>query len=193
MTANAMQGDREMCLAAGMDDYVSKPIRVEELVRALSAARPLDGQPVQSQPRRDRCWKPKRGDPEPATAAQGSVLDRAALESLKAVAGRRVRQPGAADRFLPRGCAQAAGRAAPLPGGRGRRRGAARGPQPEVERGRLWRARFAELCKRAGGRGGRGPPGAARADAGGCRSRRLYAAGGSRAAGQSCAVKQIPG
>ncbi len=36
MTANAMQGDREMCLEAGMDDYVTKPIRVDALVEALN-------------------------------------------------------------------------------------------------------------------------------------------------------------
>jgi signal transduction histidine kinase/CheY-like chemotaxis protein len=38
MTANAMQGDREMCLAAGMDDYISKPIRIPDLVAALERA-----------------------------------------------------------------------------------------------------------------------------------------------------------
>jgi len=41
MTANAMQGDREMCLEAGMDDYVSKPIRTDELIKALMKATPL--------------------------------------------------------------------------------------------------------------------------------------------------------
>jgi GAF domain-containing protein/CheY-like chemotaxis protein len=40
MTANAMQGDREMCLEAGMDDYITKPIRVERLVEALGRVPP---------------------------------------------------------------------------------------------------------------------------------------------------------
>jgi CheY-like chemotaxis protein len=36
MTANAMHTDRDICLAAGMDDYLTKPIRVERLVEALN-------------------------------------------------------------------------------------------------------------------------------------------------------------
>jgi len=40
MTANAMQSDRDACLQAGMDDYISKPIRLQALISALSKCSP---------------------------------------------------------------------------------------------------------------------------------------------------------
>ncbi len=40
MTANAMAGDREACIAAGMDDYVTKPIRTDALIAALLRIEP---------------------------------------------------------------------------------------------------------------------------------------------------------
>ena len=74
LTANAMTGDRERCLAAGMDDYVSKPIREADLAKAMERAR--NGQRV----------TPATVPVAPASAAP--LLDATALHGLLAATDR---------------------------------------------------------------------------------------------------------
>ena len=69
MTANAMAEDREACFAAGMDDYLAKPIRLDGLANALRAARP------------------SRGAAEPTGPDGAAELDERALDDLRELGG----------------------------------------------------------------------------------------------------------
>jgi len=76
MTANAMEGDREKVLEAGMDDYLPKPVRPEELEAALKRWVPEEGAQV------------LEGGNESTTSDEASEpLDHAVIENLRELGG----------------------------------------------------------------------------------------------------------
>jgi len=83
MTANAMQGDRELCLAAGMDDYMSKPIHVEELVAALERSMGRESDPIRTEGSAVSANQTRFAADRPST----QVLDQAAIDRLRTTMG----------------------------------------------------------------------------------------------------------
>jgi PAS domain S-box-containing protein len=82
MTANAMQGDREICMKAGMDDYITKPIRVNELRKALSKCQPLNYTQELLEPVHNL-----DNNPETKEVEALEVIDKSALQELRDMAG----------------------------------------------------------------------------------------------------------
>jgi signal transduction histidine kinase/DNA-binding response OmpR family regulator len=96
MTANAMKEDREICLRAGMDDYISKPIQVSDLVTALNRC-----QKTTADRRRLVVEDTTPNHPPSATVSASDVIDPAAMKRLHATLGRQAvaMLPGLIDTF----------------------------------------------------------------------------------------------
>jgi CheY-like chemotaxis protein/HPt (histidine-containing phosphotransfer) domain-containing protein len=81
VTANVMAEDRQQALEAGMDDFIAKPIRVDQLVAALAKSQPLARRTTLEEA------MPVPRESTPDSIAPPTVLDPAALERLRDVAG----------------------------------------------------------------------------------------------------------
>jgi len=99
MTAADMQDDRERCLKAGMNDYVSKPIIVQQLIDALSRCQPLS-QTGSSRPpgQTEELQAPVKV----VNAGTTEVIDLAAFDRLRATLGKQAKEmlPGLIDGFV---------------------------------------------------------------------------------------------
>jgi len=84
-TANVFQEEREACLAAGMDAYLSKPIHMDALAAALSRCRPHA--PVQAQEPDAGSQLPPEGLEPQGQASTAGALDTRALERLVKITG----------------------------------------------------------------------------------------------------------